>query len=347
MKHPSGKCREIFDSAERMRMGEPNNVLNVYMSKAARIRSVLEYYLKEKLPPDWNLCVAEGFYTVKNSKGKMSFRQRDIIRRVEAGEHSYRIGIENQETINLIFPWRLLEMDCLDYGRQIEEIQQKNMDNAVSFGKEDDYKYRFRKKDCLEPILSLTLYWGKEEWKEPVSLREMMKMAGLPPGVQKMFQDYKIHIIHMRRIPEKALQAMDSDLKYVIGLMKCAGSKDKYERFIQEHKDYFSRIPKSAVDVINVCTNIKDIMKHITFTCPAGAEEEEADMCKALDDIMRDAEKKGVRKGVRQGVKQMIQALVETCAELGLSKEMTVAKVTEKTSLSKKQAMEFINQYWC
>ena len=332
-------------------MGEPNNVLNVYMSNAERIHSVLEYYLEEKLPPDWSICGADGFYTVKNSKGKMSHRQRDIIKRVKIGDSCYLLGIENQETINLIFPWRLLEMDCLGYERQIEEIQQKHMDDAVSFGKEDDYKYRFRKKDCLEPILNLILYWGKDKWKEPVSLREMMKMAGLSSGVQKMFQDYKVHIINMRRIPEKALQAMDSDLKYVIGLMKCAGSKDKYERFIQENREYFGRIPKSAVDVIDVCTNVKNVRKYLTFTHPSGAEEEEADMCKALDDIMKDAEKKGVRKGVRQGVKQgvgqVIRALVETCEELGLSKEMTVDKVTKKTSLSKRQAMEFVNQYWC
>ena len=200
-------------------------------------------------------------------------------------------------------------------------------------------------------ILNLTLYGGKEEGKEPVSLENMMDMTALPYTLQKMFQDYKVHIIHMRRIPEKALRAMDSDLKYVIGLMKCAGSKDKYERFIQQNKEYFSSIPKSAVDVIDVCTNVKNVRKYLTFTRPAGADEEEADMCKALDDIMRDAEKKGVRKGVRQGVKQgvkqVIQALVETCEELGLSKEMTVDRVTRKTSLSKRKAAEYVNQYWC
>ena len=35
-------------------MGEPNNVLNVYMNRPDRLRSVLEYYLGEKLPDKWS-----------------------------------------------------------------------------------------------------------------------------------------------------------------------------------------------------------------------------------------------------------------------------------------------------
>nr|WP_304710229.1 hypothetical protein [uncultured Acetatifactor sp.] len=37
-------------------MGKPNNALAVYMNRPDRIRSVLEYYIGEKLPRDWQ-CV--------------------------------------------------------------------------------------------------------------------------------------------------------------------------------------------------------------------------------------------------------------------------------------------------
>lgn len=73
---------------------------------------------------------------------------------------------------------------------------------------------------------------------------------------------------------------------------------------------------------------------------------ENADMCRALDEIKKDAEKNGVKKGVRQGVKQVIKALVKTCEEFGLSKEMTVQKVRKEFSLSKSKATEYVNQYW-
>lgn len=61
-------------------MGEPNNVLKVYMQKPDRIRSVLEYFFGMKLSRDWTVEIRDGFYAVKNEKGKISFRERDIIK---------------------------------------------------------------------------------------------------------------------------------------------------------------------------------------------------------------------------------------------------------------------------
>lgn len=46
--------------AERRIMGEPNNVLNVYMNRQDRLRSVLEYYLGEKLPENWRFDEEDG-----------------------------------------------------------------------------------------------------------------------------------------------------------------------------------------------------------------------------------------------------------------------------------------------
>ncbi len=120
-------------------MGQKNNVLNSYMSKPERIQSVLEYYINEKLPEDWaSKCEDRmGFYPVRNTKGKVTYRQRDILKQVKTETGSYLLGIENQENINLIFPWRLMQMDCLAYERQIEERQEKNKNQDVKYKERD------------------------------------------------------------------------------------------------------------------------------------------------------------------------------------------------------------------
>lgn len=121
-------------------------------------------------------------------------------------------------------------------------------------------------------------------WERPLSLCEMTDdISALPLKLQQLAGDYRVHIIHMRQIPEEALQKMDSDLKYVLGIMKHTKSSKKYETYIRENREYFSRIPKSAVDVIDACTNIKDIRKHLNFVTNEESSEEEADMCYALD----------------------------------------------------------------
>ncbi len=58
--------------------------------------------------------------------------------------------------------------------------------------------YAYRKRDRLEPILNLTLYWGRKRWKQPLSLADMVDMSLLPEQLRELFADYRVHLIHMR-----------------------------------------------------------------------------------------------------------------------------------------------------
>lgn len=277
-------------------MGKANNVLNAYMNKPDRLQSVLEYYLGEKLPEELQFEEADGFYPVRTSEGRMSFRQRDRIKRVRTDKFVFLLGLENQSAINLIYPWRLMELDCRAYGQQIEKLQEKNRKEEAVYEGGDDFLYRYRQEDLLTPVLNLTLYWGRRQWNRPLSLGEMTKIKELPRKLCRLFGDYKVHLISMRNIPDSELQKMNSDLKYVLGIMKCTCSRKKYETFLQENREYFSRIPKSAVDVIDICTNIKDVKKFFQFTGNEDGEEA-ADMCKAWEDSRKTAEKQGMEQG--------------------------------------------------
>lgn len=286
-------------------MGEPNNALKVYMNRPDRIRSVLEYYLGEKLPEDWNCEETGGFTTVRNSKGKLSFRERDYSGKVCAWGVCFKLGLENQNSINLTYPWRLMELDCLSYGSEIEGIQERNSASGKEYGTEDDFKYRYRQDDYLEPILNLTLYWGRKKWKKPLALRDMMgNVDTLPEKLRHLVGDYHVHMVSMRFIPDEDLKKMDSDLKYVLGIMKHTASRKQYEGYIWENREYFSRIPKSAVDVIDACTHIRDIRNYLQYTFNPESGEEETDMCKALKQIERHAMKKGIKQGERRGIKR-------------------------------------------
>lgn len=119
---------------------------------------MLEYYIGEKLPEGWSIEKEDGFYAIRNSKGKLSFRQRDGIRRIKGKGCSFCLGLENQQTINLIFPWRIMEMDSLAYRAGIERIQERNKAAKVAYRADDDFKYAYRKEDRLEPLLNLVLY---------------------------------------------------------------------------------------------------------------------------------------------------------------------------------------------
>ena len=64
-----------------------------------------------------------------------------------------------------------MELDAVAYGKEIEELQEQNVLKGAKYGEEDDFKYCYKKENRIEPILNLTLYRGKEKWKEPLTLR--------------------------------------------------------------------------------------------------------------------------------------------------------------------------------
>lgn len=135
----------------------------------------------------------------------------------------------------------------------------------------------------------------------------------------------------MRFIPECELEQMDSDLKYVLGLMKCAGSRKKYEQYIMSHREYFSHLPRSAADVLDVCMNIHDVRKYLVYT--KGEKEEEADMCKAIEDIKKNAMKQGKRIGEERGmdrVNKLVQLLFRDNRHEDLRRSATDAVFQQK-----------------
>lgn len=318
-------------------MGEPNAALNVYMSKKERIRDVYEFYIGEKLSPDLEISAEDGFYSLQGSK-KLTFRERDILKKVQRADGKrFLLGIENQMTGNLTFPQRILEMDSLEYKRQAEQIREKNEKAHVKYTKEDDFKYGFKKEDRLNPVCNLQLYWGKEKLEAPASLRDMMDMEALPEPVKYLFNDYRIHTVSMLEIPDEELEKMESDIKYVVGVLKRTGRGREYRQFILEHEEYFRRIPSDAYDAINACADIRRLEKYLKFE----DRKEEADMCEALEEIFEEGKQEGRQEAIFELLEDYGELPEETKKQIKKEKDMEKLKAWHKIAAKAESIEEF------
>ncbi|MCM1468041.1 MAG: hypothetical protein NC086_07830, partial [Alistipes sp.] len=329
--------------AERGRMGEPNAALNVYMSKKERIRDVCEYYMGEKMPPGYEIEAENGFYSLEDGK-KLTYRERDQFKKVkDAGGIKFFLGIENQMTVNLTFPQRLLEMDSLEYKRQTEEIREKNKKAKVKYKKADDFKYGFRKTDRLKPVCNIKLYWGKGNPEMPASLKDIMDMEEVPEAVRNLFNDYRVHTVRMLQIPDEALDKMESDIKYVVGVLKRTGRKGEYRKFICENEAYFRRIPLDAYNVINVCADTGKMEKYLEQK--EEYEEESVNMCQALDELIEDGEKNGIRIGRQEAVFELLEEHGELPEEvknrINREENIEILKIWLKLAAKVKSIEEF------
>ena len=94
---------------------------------------------------------------------------------------------------------------------------------------------------------------------------------------------------------------------------ECSKDKEQYRAYIRKHADYFRRIPRSAIDVIDVCSGVGALKELLKYVKPephmenekdgskTQSKEEVANMCQALEDLIYDSRMEGISQGISQG----------------------------------------------
>ena len=124
-----------------------------------------------------------------------------------------------------------------------------------------------------------------------------------------------------------------SDFRYIIEFMKASGDKEKMNSLLKEKHNIYSNMERDAMVVIRECANINIKVEE---------KEERQDMCKAIDDMMRDARMSGEALGEARGEaerKRMQNQLVEKQNQLD-EKQNRLDKYEKEIEELKKQLAE-------
>lgn len=126
----------------------------------------------------------------KVEDGNLNTHHRDCIKYYQdTGLACITYGIENQVTIDKTMPVRIMGYDY------------------------DRYATQLRNKEDISPIVSIVLYFGKREWRKPLSLHDMI--SHIPDRVKPFVNDYPIQVIDVKRIPKRIRQRFKSDFKII------------------------------------------------------------------------------------------------------------------------------------
>ncbi len=124
-----------------------------------------------------------------------------------------------------------------------------------------------------------------------------------------------------------------SDFRYIIEFMKASGDKEKMNSLLNEKHNIYSNMERDAMVVIRECANINIKVEE---------KEERQDMCKAIDDMMRDARMSGEALGEARGEaerKRMQEKLDEKQNQLD-EKQNRLDKYEKEIEKLKKQLAE-------
>lgn len=205
-------------------------------------------------------------------------RYRDILKLFTAKRTDRIIylilGIESQTDIHYAMPVRNMLYDAIHYSMQIETLRKKNQKSGVLDS--NTFLSGILKEDKITPVITLTVYFGTQQWDGPVCLKEMF--ADVDEKCLKFIQDYRIFLLAPQQ-PKSELLKLSSELREVMLFINCSHDKGQLRELL--HSD--ERFGKLSIDASFLLNSFvgKDL--------DIDPQKENFNMCKAIDDMIATA----------------------------------------------------------
>ena len=324
-------------------MGTVDIVTKEYMRENAIFADVFNYliYGGKKVIDPAGLTEVD---TATSAVGKKDALQkyRDVLKAAvikQDEKMSYvLLGVENQTDVHYAMPVRNA-IYALQYGKQVSDIaaghRRSQKDYSGKTGGE--YLSGFLKEDHIKPVITLVIHFGAEEWDGPLSLHEMMPIRDME--ILSYVENYRIHLIDPAKLTEEELNKFSTSMREVMGYIKYSNNKEKLLDFLRT--DTHRSIEMNAVRVIKTITNTP---------IEVSEEEEEIEMCKAIEDLIAESEARGRAEGEVRGraegeTRGEAKGMIEICLDMSFSKEDILKKLQEKLNISLQQAGEYFEMY--
>lgn len=225
-------------------------------------------------------------------------------------------GIENQNSVHYAMPLRNRIYDDLVYEQQVRRLAKENRKSREA-RTPAVFLSGLRKSDRLKPCLTVTIYYGEQEWDGPVKLSDMVDVPG---EIKPFFQDYTMCFVSAREEDGAAYKNTDvQDLFSVLFYLYHGNT----EQLLREDKV----VDIETYHVLQSLPAMKNCLADLKPDVNGGVH-----MCTALRQLKQDGISQGRIEGLAEGrVEGLSQGVVQgkilAYAELGVSKEEIAGKL--------------------
>ncbi|MBR3841633.1 MAG: Rpn family recombination-promoting nuclease/putative transposase [Erysipelotrichales bacterium] len=225
----------------------------------------------------------EKINQLTSSDPKFHSVQRDVLKQgvfKSNGEQIYCLfGIENQVTIDYAMPIRVMEYDVLSYKEQLRN-------NEAMVATKLECLENMSRKSRLMPIITIVFNLSKDNWNGPRTLHEMLITSN--ENILKYIPEYKLNLVSPHEMTDEEIEKFETSVRYLIECRKYAENKVKLKE-IMDNNEIYSKLDRETAEVINLHMNMK--LKY-------EENEEEINMCKAIDDMREDSRQEMLQKNI-------------------------------------------------
>ena len=164
--------------------------------------------------------------------------------------------------------------------------------NFIVLGLEHPFLGGITKEDRFKAVVTIVLYYGSEPWQGARTLYDLLDLDSVPDKVKDLLNDYRIHILEVRRIQE--LDRYQTAMREVFGFIQKSGDKAAVKKFAFENAEKFQKLEEDAYDVISILTGSKELetMKE-KYREKAG----KINMCEAIRGLIEEGKAIGLSLG--------------------------------------------------
>lgn len=312
-------------------MGRPDAVMQSYLSDKGRFADLFNgiFFQGEQRIRSCDLQDSSERYSETTGHG--TSRLRDIKMTLK-GRNTLRIlAVENQANIDYTMPYRCMQYDTMEYGKQLRE--RKNSNRAGGLLKTPSERLcGITKTDRITPVYTLCLYHGEEPWDGPLSLRDMMDFGNDSDGMEPYFADYPLRLFCVNEAD--SFEMFHTELRELFSAMKYRKNKKKLQELIV-HNEHYNHLSPDTTEALSVFLNIPDIWKKREQYRNKTSESEEYSMCQAIEEMKEEYFARGISQGISQGIEKgsldKTRMIVQNMLKHGFS-DKEICEMTECTS---------------
>ncbi len=224
-------------------------------------------------------------------------------------------GVENQAEIHYAMAVKNNLYDALEYAGQVEEAakshrkeMKRKREQGETFAEEGmkipnagEFLSGFWAGDRLLPSITVTIFFGSEEWDGPLSLFDMMYVSD--PDVLACMDNYHVRLIAPAQMADGEIMKFQSSLREVMLFIKYSKDRENLSRILKANEKRFREVERRAADVIESITN-----SGIKYD----EKDEVVNVCQAIQEIRKEERQIGELNKARETAGNLYEMGLDT-----------------------------------
>jgi len=308
-----------LDIAMKELMNDYDVFADAFNFRRAEGRKILPSSLREMDPSAYAADALAGVFDSQSSD-----LARQLVVRGDESRTCAMLLLENQFRSNRLMPFRYLYAAAMHWRRVVIETDRLHR-KAKDLKDPNDFLSGFGPDDFLPRLYMMVLYAGKEPWKGPLRLAELLDRTDADSGLYE--PDCRLNIISLAELSEAEVgRFQTNEMKVMATAVRLQDDLKKLEE-VSRTDPAFRSVDRELYNIVKISTG---------FDLPTPIQPKGNNMSTAIEEYKKSVKNEGRLEGRLEGAEERDIQIVTNM----LKKKCSLAMIEDFIQISQKQIIQ-------